>query len=179
MPSVSNFHELIASFPEKFQPHPDGASLPSHHGNCLGCGENNPHGHRLRVRRTGDAVAATHTFDNRHEGAPGIVHGGALATVIDDLYGFLQYLVGGPAVTRELRIEYLRPALLDLPYDLQARLVDRRGRRLEVAATISDESGITILSSTAVFVLVDVSHFADALRQSFPAANPRHGDGNQ
>lgn len=159
---MSSLDDLIASFAEKFRPREDGTRLPSHHANCLGCGEDNAHGHRLEVRRAGEGVVAEHTFDLRHEGAPGIAHGGALATVIDDLYGFLQYMVGGPAVTRRLQIEYLRPVLLDTPYRLEAHLTGRKERRLEVEASIADPEGQIVLTSTAVFVLVDVAHFAAA-----------------
>jgi acyl-coenzyme A thioesterase PaaI-like protein len=159
---MSRLDDLIATFAEKFQPREDGALLPSHHANCLGCGEDNPHGHHLEVRRAGDGVVAVHVFDRRHEGAPGIAHGGAVATVIDDLYGFLQYLVGGPAVTRRLELEYLRPVLLEVPYRLEAQLTGRDERRLQVAATITGPEGQKVLASTAVFVLVDVDHFATA-----------------
>ncbi len=159
---MSSLDDLIASFAEKFRPREDGTRLPAHHANCLGCGEDNAHGHQLEVRRAGEGVVAEHTFDLRHEGAPGIAHGGALATVIDDLYGFLQYMVGGPAVTRRLQIEYLRPVLLNTPYRLEAHLTGRKERRLEVEATMTDPEGRTVLTSTALFVLVDVAHFAAA-----------------
>lgn len=159
---MSRLDDLVATFAEKFQPREDGEVLPSHHTNCVGCGENNPHGHHLQARRFGDGVDAVHTFDRRHEGAPGIAHGGAVATVIDDLYGFLQYLVGGPAVTRRLEIEYLRPVLLGVPYSLHARLISRDERRLHVQAGIVDPKDTTVVTSTATFVLVDISHFTAA-----------------
>lgn len=168
---MSSLDDLIATFADKFRPREDGERLPSHHANCLGCGEENPHGHRLEVRRVGDGVAAEHSFDHRHEGAPGIAHGGALATVIDDLYGFLQYLVGGPAVTRKLEIEYLRPVLLHTSYQLEAHLTNRKERRLEVEATITDPNGLTVLTSTAIFVLVDVGHFATAYARTQESAS--------
>jgi acyl-coenzyme A thioesterase PaaI-like protein len=159
---MSRLEDLIGTFAEKFKPHDDGALLPSHHSNCLGCGERNAHGHRLQVRRSGETVTAVHAFDERHEGAPGIAHGGALATVIDDLYGFLQYLVGGPAVTRHLEIDYLAPVLLGQEYNLEARLVSKVNRRLHVGATMTDPDGNAVLTSTATFVLVDVGHFTSA-----------------
>jgi acyl-CoA thioesterase FadM len=93
-----------------------------------------------------------------------------LATVIDDLYGFLQYLVGGPAVTRRLEIEYLQPVLLDVTYRLEAHLTGRDGRRLQVEATITDPEGQRVLTSTAMFVLVDVAHFAAAYARSLESA---------
>lgn len=79
-----------------------------------------------------------------------------------NLYGFLQYLVGGPAVTRRLEIEYLQPVLLEVTYRLEAHLTSRDGRCLWVQATITDLKGQRVLSSTALFVLVEVDHFATA-----------------
>lgn len=84
-------------------------------------GPENPNGHFLSVRRDGDGVVAHHQFDQRHVGAPGIAHGGAVATVIDDLFGFLLYSVGELAVTRRLALDYLAPALLDTPYILRVQ----------------------------------------------------------
>lgn len=64
-------------------------ALPPHHVECLGCGPGNPHGHHLHVRRDGGRVVSEHVFDARHVGAPGIAHGGAVAAVVDDLFGFV------------------------------------------------------------------------------------------
>ena len=151
---------LLAAWGDKFRPYPDGADLPEHHDQCLGCGTGNPHGHRLRVIRQGDGVQAWHTFDNRHVGAPGIVHGGAVATVLDDLYGFLLYLVGEPAVTRQLTVDYLAPVLIGTTYRLDAAVTQREGRKLFVAASVSAVEGRSVATSTAVFVTVGADHFA-------------------
>ena len=138
----------------------DGSVLPSHHSHCLGCGTENPHGHHLVVTRDGaDAVAASHTFDARHVGAPGIAQGGAVATVFDDLYGFLLYSIGDLAVTRKLDVEYLSPVLLDVEYTLRARLVERDGRKIQMAATLESANGDPAARSNALFVTVDIEHF--------------------
>lgn len=134
--------------------------LPSHHDHCLGCGRSNLHGHRLVARRDGDsAVVATHTFDVRHVGAPGIAHGGAVATVIDDLYGFALYLVGELAVTRSLTLEYLRPVLLGTPYRLRAHLDRCEGRKLHLSATLVDPADQLTVRSEALFIVVNAEHF--------------------
>lgn len=141
----------------------DGAQLPPHAAHCLGCGPANPHGHHLQAHRHGEKVTATHTFDQRHVGAPGIAHGGAVATVFDDLFGFLLFIVGELAVTRTLQIEYLAPARLDVPYALSAGLDTRVGRRLHVTAQMTHPSGGEVATSTALFVTVPVQHFSRAL----------------
>jgi acyl-coenzyme A thioesterase PaaI-like protein len=141
------------------------AELPPHHPHCLGCGPANPHGHHLRATRYGEGVSAHHVFDERHVGAPGIAHGGAVATVFDDLFGFLLYVVGELAVTRKLEVEYLAPVLLNTPYCLRADLLSRYGRKLRLRATVNDQNGRVVATSTALFVVVDPGHFTAALAQ--------------
>jgi acyl-coenzyme A thioesterase PaaI-like protein len=136
---MTDLKSMLATWAEKFRPHAEGVDLPPHHEQCLGCGPDNPHGHHLQVRRYGDGVVAEHTFDNRHVGAPGIAHGGAVATVIDDLYGFLLYL--------------------GTPYRMEAGVTNQEGRKLFLAASLTDRDGFLVATSTAVFVTVGVDHF--------------------
>ena len=127
---------------------------------CLGCGTDNEHGHHLQPRLAGDRVLARHVFDLRHSGAPGIVHGGAIATVVDDLLGFVLHLVGEPAVTRQLQVDYLAPIRLGAALDLVAHLARRDGRKLFLEATGTDvASGRTLLTARALFVVVPLEHF--------------------
>ena len=151
---------MLAHWAERTGPHSEGALLPPHHERCLGCGPDNPHGHHLQVHRRGDGVVADHVFDKRHAGAPGVVHGGAVATVLDDLFGFLPYLVGTPAVTRQLTVDYLSPVLVGVTYRIEATVTSREDRKVFVAATVSDLDERTVATSSAVFITVDVEHFA-------------------
>ena len=64
--------------------------LPPHYPTCLGCGPEAEQGYHLQVRREGDEMVAEHVFETRHSGAPGIAHGGAVATVVDDVLGFIK-----------------------------------------------------------------------------------------
>lgn len=157
---MTDLRSMLATWADKFRPHPDGVDLPPHHEQCLGCGPDNPHGHHLQVRRDGDGVVADHTFDNRHVGAPGIAHGGAVATVIDDLYGFLLYLVGTPAVTRQLTVDYRAPVLIGVPYRMEAHVSSYEGRKLFLTASLTDPEGSLVGTSKAVFVTVGVEHFS-------------------
>jgi len=157
---MTDLKSMLATWAEKFRPHAEGVDLPPHHEQCLGCGPDNPHGHHLQVRRYGDGVVAEHTFDNRHVGAPGIAHGGAVATVIDDLYGFLLYLVGAPAVTRQLTVDYRAPVMIGTRYRMEARVTSQEGRKLFLAASLTDRDGSVVATSTAVFITVGVDHFA-------------------
>lgn len=162
--SIRGIDPILAGWAEGMSASaPDGAQLPAHSPRCLGCGPDNPHGHHLQVRRDGERVVSTHTFDERHMGAPGIAHGGAVATVFDDLFGFLLFIVGELAVTRGLQIDYRVPVRLNVPYTLTAGLDNREGRRLAVSAHLSQSDGRQIATATALFMTVTVEHFARAL----------------
>ena len=107
-------------------------------------------------------MVAEHSFDTRHVGAPGIAHGGAVATVMDDLFGFLLYVVGTLAVTRTLQVGYRAPVLLGQRYSLRADLLRREGRRLYMEATMGH--GHTIVAeASAVFVAVEHTHFTGSV----------------
>jgi acyl-coenzyme A thioesterase PaaI-like protein len=101
-------------------------------------------------------------FDSRHVGAPGIAHGGAVATVFDDLFGFALYLVGEPAVTRTLTVTYSRPILLDVPYSLRGSLRGRAGRSLHMSGEIRAPHGNrAVARAESEFVIVGPEHFTN------------------
>ncbi len=147
----------------------DGGDFPPHSAQCLGCGPNNPHGHRLRVTRHGNVLRAPHLFDAHQEGAPGIAHGGSVTTVLDDLAGMVPYLVGEMAVTRRLTVDFHAPVRLGTPYELTSWLERREGRSLVVHAEARDREGSLVSSAVAIFLSVGTEHFRNG---SIPPAQP-------
>lgn len=136
-----------------------GDLLPPHSSNCAGCGPENPAGLGLRVTRTATGVESVHQFSHAQEGAPGIVHGGAVALAFDDLFGFTLYAVGSLAVTRSITVEYEAPFRLNQPYTFRAQVAQREGRRLLLRAEAWDAYGRRAGSADATFVVVDPRHF--------------------
>jgi acyl-coenzyme A thioesterase PaaI-like protein len=137
--------------------------LPAHYLTCLGCGPLAPQGYGLRVRREGDEVVTEHVFEDRHSGAPGIAHGGAVATVVDDVLGFLLYVARAPGVTRRLEVDYLMPVRTGVTYSLRGRLDRREGRKLFVTCEGRDTEGELGFRGRGLFLVVDLSHFNTAL----------------
>jgi acyl-coenzyme A thioesterase PaaI-like protein len=137
--------------------------LPPHYPSCFGCGPEAEQGFGIAVRRDGDEVVATHVFEQRHSGAPGIAHGGAVAVVVDDVLGYLLYVVRAPGVTRRLQVDYLKPVLTGVPYVVRGRIDRRDGRKLWVSCTCTGPDGVVAFRATGLFIVVDVAHFARAL----------------
>ena len=136
--------------------------LPPHYPTCLGCGPDAEQGYHLEVRRDGDEVVTEHVFEQRHQGAPGIAHGGAVATVVDDLLGFLLHVARTPGVTRHLSVDYLRPVLVGPAYAVRGRLESRDGRKLWTTCTGTGPDGEVAFTARGLFVVVDLAHFAVA-----------------
>lgn len=137
--------------------------LPPHYPTCLGCGPDAEQGFHLAVRRDGDDVVTEHVFEQRHSGGPGIAHGGAVATVFDDVLGYLLYVARVPGVTRHLEVEYLRPVLVGVRYALRARLESRDGRKLWTSGTCTAPDGTVAATARGLFIAVDAAHFRDAV----------------
>lgn len=133
-------------------------ALTPHHANCLGCGDDNPGSMGVRLRRDGDRVRGEVTLCERHEGAPGFAHGGALATILDDTLGSLLTLLRVPAVTAQLEVNYRRPAFLGRHFELEAWVESREGRKLRLAGEIR-EGGDVVADAVGLFVQVEVEHF--------------------
>jgi acyl-coenzyme A thioesterase PaaI-like protein len=133
--------------------------LPPHYPTCFGCGPDSAFGLHVEARKVGDEIHATYTFGAGHSGAPGIAHGGTVAALVDDVCGFLLFVVRKPAVTRSLQVEYLRPVQVGVPYDLVAKVDSFEGRKLFVSCEGTAPDGTLTFRGGGLFLTVEISHF--------------------
>lgn len=130
----------------------------SHDRRCMGCGPENPDSLGVTVHFAEDRVHGTVTFDGRHVGAPGFVHGGALAAVMDDMLGNVLMVLDRPAVTASMTIDYRGPALLGRVLRIEAWCEKIDGRKLHMRGEIHD--GATLIAEgRGLFLQVDISHW--------------------
>jgi acyl-coenzyme A thioesterase PaaI-like protein len=137
-----------------------GTPIPPHHDPaCWGCGDN-PLG--LQLPQPAEAglteYEAYFEFDERHQGGPGIVHGGLVAAALDEAVGLLATWYAFPAVTVRIFVRYRRPVPINTELLLTARLVDTSGRRLHVDGALSDGSE-TLAECRAALLHVPLEHF--------------------
>lgn len=145
--------------------------LPPHQPNCLGCGDRNPGSMGVRLYADGDRIRGEVTLDRRHEGAPGFAHGGAVATVLDDTLGSVLMLLGRPAVTGKLEVDYRHPAFLNRRFELEAWAERQEGRKVYIAGEMR-EGDTLIAEARGLFVQVSLEHFrrgADELPDGWSA----------
>ena len=130
--------------------------LPSSAQNrCFGCGLQNPVGLQLKflATETGAAVAFV-TLSDCYEGPVGYLHGGILATLLDEVMSKSIRATGVAGVTRSLEIEYLRPVPSNSSIRLEAHLDRREGRKFFTRGKILSADGTTLATGKALFIEV-------------------------
>jgi acyl-coenzyme A thioesterase PaaI-like protein len=134
--------------------------IPPHHDpSCWGCGEN-PAGIRLpRPEVEGaEEYEAYVEFDERHQGGPGIVHGGLVAAALDEAAGLLATWYRFPAVTARIFVRYRRPVPINTELLVRARVTGSRGRRIRVEAELTDGTE-RLAEARIAFLHVPLEHF--------------------
>ena len=131
--------------------------FPPHHQWCFGCGPANPASLGVQWRRDGNLVRGAVTLDPRHQGVPGIAHGGVVASIIDDAAGSLLVPLHQAAVTARLEVDYVTPVRLHRPLRVVAWLSRRDGRKLHIKVQLSD--GDTVIAhATVLLITVAADH---------------------
>lgn len=127
---------------------------------CFGCGPANAGGLRLEFLLAEDgSVVARPTISDSFEGPVGCLHGGIIATLIDESMSKAVRMLGVTAVTRQLEIEYLRPVPSGVQIRLEGRLVRSEDRRHWAEARIVGKNDVTLATGKGMFVEVRASRF--------------------
>lgn len=86
----------------------------------------------------GDGTARAHfRIDPRFAGWTRIVHGGVMATVLDEAMAHAAIAAGVRAVTARLEVRFRKAAPIDEMLLVEGRVEGRRGRLLSLAAKVS------------------------------------------
>jgi uncharacterized protein (TIGR00369 family)/excisionase family DNA binding protein len=127
---------------------------------CFGCGRLNPFGLQLHFVADEAGVWADFVPGRLREGWTGTVHGGILATLLDEVLAWALFHHRIVAVTARLAITYRRPAPVGEPLRAHGRIVRDRGRLVEAAGEIRDRAGTLLAEATATFVRVGAAERA-------------------
>jgi len=121
---------------------------------CFCCGERNPIGLKLAFETTPEGRLNTLWRPKReHVGFKDLIHGGLVATVLDEVMARVIYERGTPGVTATMETKLLRPVLSGREYRFSAWVVRERSRTIETEAEAVDvETGERAAWGRATFV---------------------------
>lgn len=136
---------------------------------CYACGARNSSGLRLIFRHEADEIVTEFTPDGRFQGFPGVVHGGILATLLDETLSRTATVEGRWMMTGRLEIRYRGPAPVGRMLRVTARTVSSRARMVRAAGEIrlADAPGTLIATADGTFLPVP-PHYQDDVVARYP-----------
>jgi uncharacterized protein (TIGR00369 family) len=126
---------------------------------CFGCGGGNPRGMRLTFEQddAGQRIHGRFRLGLEYCGGPGFIHGGIIATLLDEAMSKVSRFRQVRAVTAELVIEYLKFVAVDEDLLVEAREVEKNGRVLRRTAEIRNREGELLARGRGRFVEIDTT----------------------
>ncbi len=123
---------------------------------CFVCGLENPVGLRIHFYETAPGVVeATYTAPEHFQGYPGVLHGGIVATILDETSG--RAWMGDPEnprfmYTAKLEIKYRKNVPVEKPLKIVGKALESRRRTARGWAGIYDEEGNLLAEATSLLI---------------------------
>ena len=121
--------------------------------NCFVCGPDNPIGLHLNIE-DGDGWAKTSwIIGENYVGYANIIHGGIMATILDDLMAHATYSMKVDIMTVHLDIDYKAPAYVGDEIDCEAHIEFYGGRKsIKMAGSV--KRGDTLIAEARGIVVI-------------------------
>jgi len=128
---------------------------------CFGCGGGNPRGMKLAfdMDESSRRVIGHFRLGPEYQGATGFIHGGIIATVLDEAMSKVSRFSDVRAVTAELTVEYLLPVRVDEELRVEGFATRREGRQLYHEGEIRDATGNLLARGRGRFVIIDPERY--------------------
>lgn len=128
--------------------------------NCFGCGTLNAIGLHLEFYRMedGDSVWTEWVPTSAYEGYGGMIHGGIICTLLDEVTAWSLYARNTWAVTAKMQTNFRQPVRVGEPVRLVGRVTRDRGRVLEIRGEVRLAADDSVLAEAdAIFMRVPES----------------------
>jgi uncharacterized protein (TIGR00369 family) len=132
---------------------------------CFGCGGANARGMKLVFERDErrQRIIGKFRLGPEYQGGAGFIHGGIIATVLDEAMGKVSRLRDVYAVTAELTIEYLKPVPVNEELSVEGFPERSDGRQLYHEGEIRNAAGVLLARGRGRFVIVDREKYRQKL----------------
>jgi uncharacterized protein (TIGR00369 family) len=122
---------------------------------CFGCGPANATGLRLEFLLASDgSVVSEAIIPSAFDGHPGNLHGGVIATLLDEAMSKALRAQGRFSMTRKMDVDYLRPVPSSAPLRIKGHIVRSERRKYWAEATILNAEGSVLAQAKGLFIEV-------------------------
>ncbi len=120
---------------------------------CVVCDPDHPTGLRVSFSTTSDGASiAAWNASAAWQGFEGIVHGGVIATLLDEAMSKAVAASGVAALTAELRVRYRHHVAAGERLVIKGRIVEQTRRLIRAEAELATEDGESRAQGWAVFL---------------------------
>src|SRR4051812_47449857 len=135
---------------------------------CFGCAPDHPFGFRLGFTRDGDEIVTRMTPTEQHQGPPGIMHGGLVATLADEVGAWACILgLGKFGFTVSFSARLKQAVRIGKEVEARGRIVKAGSRFVDVAVEVSQD-GRACFTSEFRFLLLDKAGAEKMLGRPLP-----------
>jgi uncharacterized protein (TIGR00369 family) len=124
--------------------------------NCFVCGKDNPIGLKLDIKQESDCAYAEFFLPEAYAGYPGILHGGILAAILDDVMANTKFMQGYVLYTVEINVKYLKHCLVNEPLIAYGYPTEERRNIQFTVGEIKDKNGTLRVKATGKYFIKGV-----------------------
>ena len=124
------------------------------YNNCFVCGPDNPTGLNLKFLFDGKTARTDYTPTNSHEGYKGILHGGIIATILDEVMIKAALAQDIMCVTAQMDIRFKAPAYLGKTISFTAEVTEIKGRIITTSGRALSADGKILAEATGKYMTV-------------------------
>ncbi len=123
---------------------------------CVGCGQDSPNGLHLSFVFNSEHNTAESWFipDTRLEGSLGIMHGGFVSLLLDEVMGKVLSGMAVKAPTANLNVQFRKPTFIGKRLHLMGKLLSIHGRKHFVKGEIYDENDQLLAEAEGLFIAI-------------------------
>lgn len=121
---------------------------------CFVCGKKNPIGLKLEFMIVDNVYTSYFTPNDNHQSYDGIVHGGIISTLLDEIMGkYVWVLTDKPSFTARLEVRYRRHGEIGKQLRLESRIIKNKGKLYEVEGKLWQVEGEVLIADGTAKVM--------------------------
>lgn len=135
---------------------------------CFVCGQRNPFGLHLVFRQEEQSIVADFQPREEHQGFPGVIHGGIVASLLDEALGRTSLLSVHPewTMTGRLEVRYRRSVPYGPLLRIRATLESERRKMVQAKGilTLATDEETVLAEASGIFLSLSASAIEQMLR---------------
>ena len=145
-------------------------SIFGHDQPCFGCAPNHPYGFHLQLERDGDGVKTRFTPHDRYQGPPGVMHGGLVMTLADEVAAWaILAKLGKFGFTASFEGKFRAPVRIGVEAQGFGRIVKETSRVVRVQVRI-EQAGAECFDGLLTFALLERAAAEKLMGRALPEA---------